>query len=404
MFRILSATRDVSLTDRMMVALDGLAVIVRVDPVPEALQDAVASVRPDLVAIDIDGREPLTSNALGMIRHLLDTDPARPVVAIGDEAATNLVLQAVRAGARDFVDREAAGEALRGQIGGQLSRAARGAPQPAGRLTVITSGQPNDGESLFAINYAVLRARQVSDVLLIDFHLPASEAGAALDLEPTYTIRDAIQDSIRLDRTLLATALARHAASGLYVLPLSAGTGPVGEINSGSILSLLATLRTLFAEVVVNLGGLRHAALINELYGNAGEFYLLTRQRLTSLKACRDLLSPLSIGANAGGRLTLVVADFDPAVTMTLQQMTSALGLTQVVKIPPAHAALNNAVNKGVPLVLDQPRSPYAHAVSVLAAGPRRRREDMKAQPKAKSRGAGNFLTRLLGHPASTHA
>ncbi|MDE2514839.1 MAG: hypothetical protein KGL12_02320 [Rhodospirillales bacterium] len=403
MFRILAATADVSLTDRMITALDGLAVVVRVDPNPASVRDSVASVRPDLVALEMDGRAALAATTLGLIRELVDADPARPVIAIGGEANATLVLQAVRAGARDFIDRDSGSETLRGQIGGQLSRAARGAPQPSGKLTVITSGQPNDGEAQFAINYAVLRARSAADVLLIDFGLPASEAGPSLDLDPTYTIRDAIQDSIRLDRTLLATALSRHGASGLSILPLATGPGAVGDLNTGSILSLLATLRTIFAEVVVNLAGHRHPALVGELFGNASAFFLLTRQSLPSLKACRDLLAPLPLTADTGGRLILAVADFDATITMTTQQISSTLGVSRIVKLPPAHAALSNAINKGVPLVLDQPRHPYSRALAGLA-GATARPGAIDTASHASPVSRLPFLHRFFGHPASRHA
>ena len=47
-------------------------------------------------------------------------------------------------------------------------------------------------------------------------------------------------------------------------------------------------------------------------------------------------------------------------IRLTDAQMASTLGLSQIVRVPEAHAALANALNRGVPLVLDQPRSAYS--------------------------------------------
>ena len=41
------------------------------------------------------------------------------------------------------------------------------------------------------MNYSVLRAKMAEHVLLVDFHLPASIAGAALDIDLNYTIHEA---------------------------------------------------------------------------------------------------------------------------------------------------------------------------------------------------------------------
>ena len=91
---------------------------------------------------------------------------------------------------------------------------------------------------------AVMRAKANDNVLLVDFHLPATIAGAALDIDLNYTIHEAVGDLPRLDRTLLSSALGRHRASGLYVLPLAAVSDNVVDLTGASILSLLNTLRT----------------------------------------------------------------------------------------------------------------------------------------------------------------
>jgi pilus assembly protein CpaE len=368
MFKILSATQDVSLTERLISATDGLASVVRTDANLQAIQDSLLSVRPDMILIDIDNTPVAVTRACEAIRVLTAADAVRPVIAIGDDHAASIVLQSIRSGARDFIGRDSGTETLHNQIAAQLNRLTRETGPTAGRIVVITSGQPNEGESLFAVNYAVLRQHMIGGGLLVDFHLPATEAGPALDIDLNYTIRDAIHDLPRLDRTLLSSALGRHAESGLLVLPLSLGADNVIDITGAAILSLIMTLRSMFTEITINLGGLRHSGLVAELLGTASEFYLVASQRFTSVKACRELLARLSLDPAACGRCTLIVTDYDDEIRLTHSQMASTLGVLRAVRLPDVRAAQANALNRGVPLVLDHPRSAYTKIMSGIAS------------------------------------
>lgn len=373
MFRVLHFSHDIALTERLMLALEDGTSVVRADPTEETLRDLSATVRPDLIVVDFATGPAAFATAMAILQALHEADPSRPVVAIGDDTSSTAVLAAVRAGARDFLGHTAPAETLRRQITSQLDRLARGAARPAGRLVVVTAGQSNDGEGLFAVNYAVLAARKDQDVLLLDCHLPSTLAGPALDLGMNYTLRDAVHDLPRLDRTLLATVLARHRASGLYVLPLALGAQDATDVTGSAIIALLDALRGLFSCIVVNLAGLQHGELVAGLLAEAEQFYLVATQRFTSVKGCRDLLARLSATPEAEARVTLVVPDYDPAITLSEAQMRTTLGLTHGVRLPRVRAGLLNAANKGVPFVIEQPTSAYTKTLARLAGAPAHR-------------------------------
>jgi pilus assembly protein CpaE len=371
MFRVLHLSHDTAMTERLVVALDAGASVVRMDPVAETLREMAASVRPDLVVVDFGASQPEFDAAMLIVRALHEADPTRPQVALGDESSSSMVLAAVRAGVRDFIDHAAPVEVLRRQIGAQLDRLSRAAARPAGRLVVIKAGQPNDGEGLFATNYAVLEAQRGEEVLLVDCHLPSTIAGPALDLGLNYVVRDAVHDLARLDRTLLGTVLTRHRASGLFVLPLALGAQESTEVTATAILAVVRLLRGMFSCVVVNLAGLQNVELLGGLMADAQQFYLVASQRLTSVKTCRDMLTRLA-APEAETRITLVVSEHDPAITLTDVQIRTVLGVSRSVRLPRTGAALVNAANKGVPFVTEYPRAPYTRVLQGLAGTPAR--------------------------------
>jgi pilus assembly protein CpaE len=406
MYRILNISHDISLTDRLTLALRDSAGVVQADLSADRLHEMVATVQPDLTVIDFAADSSEFSTAIAIIRILQEIDPARPIVAIGDEMSTPVVLAAVRAGARDFLAHGAEADVVRAQIFAQLDRASRHASGPPGQITLITSGQPNDGEGLFAVNFAVMQAQQGGDVLLLDFHLPTTIAGPALDLGLNYTIRDGVHDMARLDRTLLSTVLCRHQSSGLYVLPLALGAKEAIDVASSEILVLVKMLRGMFRSVIINLAGLHHGGLVADLLSGSERCYLVTSQRFTSIKACRELLADIP---GAEMRVTLVVHEYDPAILLTDVQIKTTLGLARSIRLPRALAGLINAANRGVPLVNDQPKSAYTKAIANLVgtAPPRdllailRRREPSQRPARASHTMTGlrNFI-RLLNSVA----
>jgi pilus assembly protein CpaE len=346
-----------------------------------------------LVLIDIDSATGMPADLPKTVMALHDVDPDHAVIAIGDETAAQAVLMAIRAGARDFVSRDSSVEQLLSSVAGHLGRAPRRDKAETGNLTGVIGGESAAGGSAFAINYAVARALQKHDVLLIDCNLPSTEAGAALDLDFTYTIRDALQDLSRLDRTLLTSTLARHGPSGVHVLPLALAGEDIGDLTPSAIVSMLRVLRGLFGETIINIGGIRHAGLLTELLSSATRLYLVLNQKFTTLKSCKELLTQLAPSPETMQRVTVIVDDYHDEITLTEQQITAAMGLTHSARLPAARAALVNALNRGKPLVLAEPRHVYARAIGKLAGVAKKPPPPIVVPERRKM---GRFIGRLV--------
>lgn len=365
--QILLASYDSNLMHRVSVALDGMAAVVRSDPDAFSLRDAVLRASPDLVILDMEAAAEGGDDLLSVTRALTDHDPDRHVIAIGDESVPQAVLMGMRAGARDFLDRQIGDKELRARVGIYRERSRRRADAAQGRLVLIGAGMPSDCDGTLATNYAVLRAQSGSDTLFVDLAAPASEAATLLDIDATYTLRNAIADMARLDRTLLSSALGHHEASGLHVLPLP----PIGDghapIGNDEMIDVLQALRGMFSEVVVNLGCITDAGLFHHLLREAGLVHLVALQKITSVKACRDVLNVADPSGQLRDHVHLVIDSYQDDIKLTDSQIQQTLGLKRASRIPAARTALFNALNTGVPIVIQQPKSGYARALMQLA-------------------------------------
>jgi pilus assembly protein CpaE len=376
MYRIIIATRNEALSDRLSHTTERQATVVRADPDIAALLDAIGQIAPDFVLLDTDARSGFGSNFAAAARAVSEMRGGVKFAALGDENHAGTVLTAVRAGAAEFIGTESSETEVAEQLGRLFRLVERKERAEAGRLSVIFSGRPNEGESLFAINLAVLlakRAQDAGDVVLVDCTLPVSECDVALDLETSYGLRDALHDLARMDRTLLTSTLARHKSSGLYVLPLAVAVESVRDVQANSLLALIGVVRGLFADVVLNIGSFRHATLLRQFCEMASISYVYVTQSFSSLRACHGVMEQAEITARDRNGMVLVIADHDPDIRLTDRQIAEALDIQRTVRLPMARAELTNSLNNGQPLPEAAPRSAYVTALGKAAdlrAGP----------------------------------
>lgn len=394
MRRIVIATRDAQTAAGVARAVEDVATAVRCEPDAASVQDAVRRVEPDLLILDVDVALGAGAEMEAALRGALEARPGLRHVAVGDDGDAATVLAAVRAGAADFVGRDASPDEVARQVGLALRACGRPERAEAGAMALVFSGRPNDGESQFAINLAAwlsVRDKARGETLLIDCALPATEADSALDLDLTYLLRDAVGDMARMDRTLLTSTLPRHKASGLFVLPLSIAAEPVRDVPANSLLALGGLVRGMFANTVVNLGGFRHSALLGQFCAAATATYLCAVQSFPSVKACHGVLRQAGLGERDRARTLLVICDHQAEIGLTEKQMAATLELARTARLPAARADLLNGLNNGEPLAVRQPRSAYAQALARAVelsagahapAGPAARRGLLRLAPR----------------------
>lgn len=376
MHRVALLGHDQFLIGRVRAAATDLAGVNVLPMLPSKFAPELAVLNPALVLVDLGG--PDTLAMLPQIIASVGTAAGDvPVVVIGNTNNAADVLSAVRAGSTDVIDREEPIANLRAHLERRLSALDQHRAGDARSFSVVLNAQPGGG-GLFALNLALLRASRAREALFIDCQLPASDAGAALDIGISYSLADAARDISRMDRTLLLSAIAHHAPSGLSVLPLATRVTDQLALSHEGLLAALRTIRPLFDDVVLNAGGIRDAAVLEILAEWATQLYLVCPQTVTALRHARDLLAALP-RFDTAGRVQLVVDQFSPRIELSPEKMRTTLELDRVIALPDARDDLLNGLNIGRPYVLARPRSPYAMAIAQAAGA-------LASEPAPRSR------------------
>jgi pilus assembly protein CpaE len=361
------ASTDQDLFRRLCLSLEGVASVDLVAYDTLGIARDIARLKPSLLLIDVGHGTGIAGSMRDVVEAARVVDRRLEILVLGDAQDPTAVLQAIRAGSVDFFDRTEDLDSVRTHLFGRQAAFAAEKRAAPGAFTVVLNGQPGNGENQLAINLALLRARRAGEGLLIDCALPSSETGAALDLNPGYTMYDAVRDLDRLDRTFVLSALARYEPVNLHVLALVAQNNVEEPLSPENFLAALGTIRSLFQETVLNAGGLRHGPLLSTISEAATDILLVCPQKYTALRDCKSLLALLPTDKDLRRRITLVIDDYDTAINLGEIQMRDTLGLEQSCRLPAARTDLINGLNLGRPFVLDAARSPYVVALEALA-------------------------------------
>ena len=333
---------------RSMAAVSG-----EVAPLDRALE--VWHTRPAHVAlvivtppVDVGLRQVAALNAAG----------AR-VVVVGPSKDPDLILGAMRAGAREFVlDGDEA--ELRRAIAGQAPAGGMG----TGELITVFPTRGGVGATTVAVNLGGALQRKGSRTCLLDFDLYLGDVLSFLDLPGTYSISDVIANRARLDRELLETSVVRH-ASGLRVLAQSGKVEEAEGVRAADAVAVLDLLRQHYNHLVIDgISGFDELSLA-VLDASQHIVMLLTQDvpSVRSTKRCLDLFRRLGYDDR---KIKLVVNRFHRNSKITGEVISEAVGLPVAFTLANDFASAIEAINRGLMLDNVAPRSTLTRDIEAL--------------------------------------
>lgn len=326
--------------------------------------------RPDLVIVELAAD--LTASPDGrpgsIVEALARAFPDASVFATGADVSADIVIEAIRAGAVEFLRRPVQRADLAAALE-KLLRLRRGSQPPAraGRITSVFSTKGGLGVTTLATNLAICLAERPADgTVLIDLDTRQSDVATFLNLHYTYSILDALESLERLDDSLLQGLLVKH-ASGLHVLP-----GPTrverSQMSGERVQGALEIIRSHFGHVVLDLRHDFDPGTIAALEASDTILYLtgLTVSALRSGSA--GLAAFRHLGLNLQ-RVKVVVMRDGTGDDVTVKHAQEALGLPIYWRTPSDYATVVSSINSGQPVVTAAPRSKIARNLRELAGG-----------------------------------
>src|SRR6516165_22041 len=201
-----------------------------------------------------------------------------------------------------------------------------------GKLFVVLGTKGGVGTTTVAVNLAVQMARLPGKrSLLLDFSRPMGDVAALLDLEPSFQIRDALENVKRLDSTMLAGLLTPH-KSGLQVLAGAARLDDWQEATAATIERILEIAQQEFDLVVMDLGAFYSPEWRSVLHRS--ELLLISEADLPGLAKLHKHLGALGNLRVDPSRVRLVINRWHRQDEEALKKIESTMRLPVFARLP----------------------------------------------------------------------
>jgi pilus assembly protein CpaE len=330
-------------------ALKDVANLIASDVPAELISEEVRRLRPGAAIVAVT---PQTPQRFGHIYNI--TASGGVVIVVSPSKDPELILRAMRAGAREFVlesDHEELRHAVRSQA--QVTDGGDG----AGSIISLFGAKGGVGSTAIAANLAGALQRRGMRVCLVDLDLHLGDVLSFLDVAGNYTITDVLANMTRLDRDLLDQSMTKH-ASGLTVLAQSGKMEEAEQIKGPDITSLLQFLRKHYDKIVID--GVRDFHEVSLAALDASQFLLMVLTQ--DVPAVRN-----GLGYDSG-KIKLLLNRFQKSSKITPEVIAETL------KAPVAHTISNDfvsvidSINRGLLLSDAAPRAKLTEDIDALVA------------------------------------
>ena len=321
-------------------------------------------VRPALLVLEA---KPLDEALAAAERFHLEY-PATSIFILSSDVQPNTILRAMRAGAKEFLQRPVVNSEFGGAVDKLLKQADRRSGA-RGKIIAVFSNKGGVGTTSISSNLAVSLARvSGKEVALADLDLQAGDVSIFMNARPTKTIADVCGNTGKIDSAQITGALVKH-PSGVYVLAGPEKPEQTEVVKPAKVNEILTTMRESFPFVVVDNGhGFSDVNL--EVFDLADEILVVVLLNLPAIRAaqrCLDVFRQLNYLRDQE-KVRLVVNRYLPQKDIGVEQLEEALHYPVYWRIPNDYANMSDAINAGMPVAEIDPVAEVTKSFDQLAS------------------------------------
>jgi pilus assembly protein CpaE len=288
---------------------------------------------PDVVFLELNGT---AQSDFAFAQQLAKLRPSVHIVACSAKKESNpeLLLQAMRSGVRDFLQKPYDRIELSSLIVRVSAEHSREMPRPSvtGKLLVVLGTKGGVGTTTVSVNLAVQLAQLPGkSTVLLDFSRPLGDVAGFLDLKPSFQLSDAMENFKRLDPTLLSGLLTAH-KSGLKVLAGAAQLEDWQHASHSAIERLVEIAQQSFDFVVMDFGSFYSSEWQNVL--QAAEILLVSEADLPGLAKLQRHFAALANLRVSSTRVRLVINRWHRHDELALDKVEQGMKVPVFARLP----------------------------------------------------------------------
>ncbi|KGD60626.1 hypothetical protein T9A_02361 [Alcanivorax jadensis T9] len=308
--------------------------------------------------------------SLAIITALTSARPWVTVITVCARANQELLLQSMRAGARDcFVAGSEAGDVRDRLRRHQLLRVGHyddQARSATNNLTLVAAASPTVDTRFLAQNVALGLNRLFPNerCLAIDTQ-PAERGIFYLDVHNEYTLENLLASPETLDETLIGTALEEY-RPGLRLLAGGIDSRELEGDRSADLFIALNHLMQMFDRIVINVGTLESRHWVRALGIHARHLLITMQPLVDQAHAVRTLGNEWRSHLGRDSQVHLVVDGMEGKVPPGLDELSETAGVSLLGGLPMDWRHRLMAMNSGLPIQEQSSRCRYSRSLQTL--------------------------------------
>jgi pilus assembly protein CpaE len=305
---------------------------------------SLIAAKPKIIILDIQAQE----MAMAALRHLREALPETCFYVSAASKDPKLILEAMRAGAREFLIRPLDVSRItlaleRYSAEGQKIAAKR----VNGKIYCAISAKGGVGTTSVAVNLAVATAAASnSKVALVDLGNPVGNIADCLDISPKFSIADAFASHAQLDSALLESYMSH--AHGMSILPASKDFSPDKQLGK-TLSKLFQILTETYAHTYIDVACSRNQEYLEALVKYSSAILIILTPELPVLRGT-DQLIHLFDKIGGSHKLRLVVNRGRKRPLAGAIEIEQDLGHSLYWYLPDDYPIAAKAVNSRMPL------------------------------------------------------
>lgn len=321
----------------------------------EFFADVIDQTHPEIGIVVLDG-DP--QKAIDLVAGLGQSAPECHILVISKSHDGNLILQAMRAGAKEFLTQPVKVQDIASALD-RITKKTFGKDQRpiCGCSVIAVAGATGGvGSTSLAVNLGCILAKDSDNsVALLDLDMCLGDADVFLDTIPEYTLLDVAQNATRLDVTLLKRSLTKH-ASGLYLLPRPAQIQSRSMITTDGLHHVIGLLKATFSHLVIDLSKSYNSLDLQALQ-EADHVLLVTQLDLPCLRNVVQLMVSFGEMGDVKKKVKIVINRVGLDNNISLKKAQDTIGNDIFWQLPNDYRLMVEVRNNGVPLIEQAPKS-----------------------------------------------
>lgn len=357
----------------------------------EFFADVVGQTTPDIGIVSLDS-DPQKS--LELVAKMVESSPDCSILVVSSSSDGNLILQAMRAGAKEFLTQPLRIEDLAGAMG-RIGERRFGKGEKRARVSqviAVAGATGGVGTTSVAVNLGCVLARSVKNsVALVDLDMCLGDADVFLDAIPDYTLVDVAQNVTRLDFALLKRSLTKH-SSGLYLLPRPVQLEDVRLVTPEDLQRVIGLMKATFTHLVIDLSK-GYSPVDMVALETATQILLVTQLDLPCLRNVVRLMMSFNEMKGLADKVKIVVnrAGLEQG-QITLKKAQDTIGREIFWQLPNDYRTMIEVRNNGVPLIEHSPKAAITQSYLGLADGLSTEGKAPSGDPSPRASGLGRLF------------